>query len=78
MTKPLTPAKKVKAFWNKHAYYTRDHPQDGGRARWLAVELEGHLIIGTSLKDFAGKLYSHELGVHRYCLPIEVQPATSL
>jgi len=72
-THEITPAAEVKRFWEKHAYYTYDPPQNGGRARWLAIEIQGHFLIGTSLRDFAGKLWSHELGIHKYCLPLLIK-----
>jgi hypothetical protein len=38
-----------------------------------AAELDGHMIVATSALDFAAKYYSHELGIHRYCLPLKTQ-----
>jgi hypothetical protein len=73
----LTPASEVRQFWEEHAIYKYDSPENGGRARLLAVEVEGHLIIGVSLIDFAGKLYSHQLGCHKYCLEITKEEAHS-
>lgn len=67
--KSITSAKDIKDYWNKHAFYTHDNPKDGGRARWLAIGLDGHLIIGMNIKDFACALWSHEMGRHKYCLP---------
>lgn len=58
--KKLTPAKQVRESY-QHCRLTQ---------RLSAAGLDDHLIIATSAIDFATKYYSHELGTHRYCLPV--------